>query len=163
MEDKEIKVETRLGAQTVSLDRVLRFPRGLIGFEDKRDFALLQIRDDVPFLVLQSLDDPGLGIMVADPCNFMDDYSIRLSDAEQYMLNVSSPEQVSVLVTVSIPAGHPENTCLNLMGPVVINHEARIGLQVPQAEHSQPVKIYLNKEQSVTRKAAGAKAEKSKK
>lgn len=144
MADKEIKVQTRLGEQKVSLDRVLRFPRGLIGYEDKRDFVLLQIRDDVPFLVLQSLEDPGLGLMVADPYSFIGDYSVRLSDAEQNMLNVDDPAQVSVLVTVSIPAGKPNETCLNLLGPVVINHEARLGLQVPQAETSQPAKIYLN-------------------
>lgn len=145
MADKEIKVQTRLGEQKVSLDRVLRFPRGLIGYEDKRDFVLLQIREDVPFLVLQSLEDPSLGLMVADPYSFVEEYSIRLSDAEQHMLNVDEPGQVSVLVTVSIPAGKPEETCLNLMGPVVINHEARLGLQVPQSETAQPAKIYLNK------------------
>lgn len=145
MADKEIKVQTRLGEQKVSLDRVLRFPRGLIGYEDKRDFVLLQIREEVPFLVLQSLEDPGLGLMVADPYSFVDDYSIRLSDAEQHMLNVDRPGQVSVLVTVSIPAGKPEETCLNLIGPVVINHEARIGLQVPQSEGTHPAKVYLNK------------------
>lgn len=145
MADKEIKVQTRLGEQKVSLDRVLRFPRGLIGYEDKRDFVLLQIREEVPFLVLQSLEDPGLGLMVADPYSFVDDYSIRLSDAEQHMLNVDRPGQVSVLVTVSIPAGKPEDTCLNLIGPVVINHEARIGLQVPQSEGTHPAKVYLNK------------------
>lgn len=145
MASKEIIIDTRLGEQKVSLDRVLRFPRGLIGYEDKRDFVLLQIRDDVPFLVLQSLEDPGLGLMVADPYSFMDTYAIRLSDSEQNMLNVNAPGQVSVLVTVSIPAGRPEETCLNLLGPVVINHEARIGLQVPQAEGSQPAKVFLNK------------------
>lgn len=145
MADKEIKVQTRLGEQKVSLDRVLRFPRGLIGYEDKRDFVLLQIREDVPFLVLQSLEDPSLGLMVADPYSFVEEYSIRLSDAEQHMLNVDEPGQVSVLVTVSIPAGKPEETCLNLMGPVVINHEARLGLQVPQSDTAQPAKIYLNK------------------
>lgn len=145
MADKEIKVQTRLGEQSVSLERVLRFPRGLIGYEDKRDFVLLQIREDVPFLVLQSLEEPSLGLMVADPYNFVKDYSIRLSDAEQNMLNVSAPEQVSVLVTVSIPAGRPDDTCLNMMGPVVINHEARIGMQVPQAETDQAAKVYLNR------------------
>lgn len=145
MADKEIKVQTRLGEQKVSLDRVLRFPRGLIGYEDKRDFVLLQIREDVPFLVLQSLEDPSLGLMVADPYSFVEEYSIRLSDAEQHMLNVDEPGQVSVLVTVSIPAGKPEETCLNLMGPVVINHEARLGLQVPQSDAAQPARIYLNK------------------
>jgi flagellar assembly factor FliW len=145
MAQKMIEFATRLGVKKVALDRILRFPRGLIGYEDKRDFVLLQIREGAPFLVLQSLEDPGLGLMVADPYCFVEDYSIRLSDAEQTMLHVTGPEQVSVLVTVAIPAGKPEDACLNLMGPVVINHEARLGLQVPQSETIQPSKVYLNK------------------
>lgn len=145
MADTEIKVETRLGKQTIALDRVLRFPRGLIGYEDKRDFVLLQIREDVPFLVLQSLEDPSLGLMVADPYSFLENYSVSLSDAEQNMLSVDSPEQLSVLVTVSIPSGKPQDTSLNMLGPVIINHKARIGLQVPQSDSAQPPKIFLNK------------------
>ncbi len=144
-DQKIMEFETRLGVQKVAFDRILRFPRGLIGYEDKRDFALLQIREGVPFLVLQSLEDPSLGLMVADPYSFITDYSIQINDAEQNMLNITSPEQVSVLVTVSIPAGKPDETCLNLMGPVVINHEARLGLQVPQSDPAQPAKVFLHK------------------
>ena len=140
-----MEFQTRLGLQKISLDHVLRFPRGIIGYENKRDFALLRIREGSPFLILQSLEDPGLGLLVADPYSFVQDYSIRLNDVEQHMLHVSSPEQVSVLVTVSIPAGRPEETCLNLLGPVVVNHEARLGLQVPQSDPDQPAKVFLHK------------------
>lgn len=140
-----IEFETRLGPQKVALDRVIRFPKGLIGYEGMRDFALLQIREGVPFLVLQSLEDPTLGLMVADPYSFLDDFSVRLNDAEQTMLHVERPEQVSVLVTVTIPAGKPEDTSLNLTGPIMINHEARLGLQVPQSDPQQPGKVFLHK------------------
>ena len=145
MADKKIiEFETRLGLQKVAMDRVLRFPKGLIGYESKRDFALLQIREGVPFLVLQSLEDPSLGLMVADPYSFIDDFSVRLNDAEQNMLHVERPEQVSVLVTVTIPAGKPEETSLNLTGPIIINHEARLGLQVAQSDPQQPGKVFLH-------------------
>jgi flagellar assembly factor FliW len=140
-----IEVETRLGKQKVALDRIIRFPKGLIGYENMRDFALLQIRDGVPFLVLQSLDDPTFGLMVADPYSFIEDFSVRLNDAEQNMLHVERPDQVSVLVTVSIPAGQPEDTCLNLTGPIIINHEVRLGLQVAQSDPQQPGKVFLHK------------------
>jgi flagellar assembly factor FliW len=143
-EQKIVEIETRLGPHKIAVESIVRFPRGLIGYEDKRDFVLLRIREDVPFMVLQSLDDPGLGLMVADPYGFMPDYSFRLGDAEQNMLNINSPEDLSVLVTVTIPVGRPEEACLNLTGPVAINHEARLGLQVPQSEPGGlPVKFPL--------------------
>ena len=141
-----IEFDTRLGRQKVALDRIIRFPKGLIGYEGVRDFALIQIREGVPFLVLQSLEDKQLGLMVADPYTFIDGFTVKLNDAEQNMLNVDKPEQVSVLVTVSIPPGKPEDTCLNLSGPIIINHEARIGLQVPQSDPSQPGKVFLHKQ-----------------
>jgi flagellar assembly factor FliW len=144
-ENKIIEYETRLGAQKVAVDRIIRFPKGLIGYETMRDFALLQIRENVPFLILQSLEDPGLGLMVADPYSFIDDLSIKLNDAEQHMLNIDRPDQVSVLVTVSIPAGKPEETSLNLTGPIIINHEARIGLQIAQSDPQQPGKVFVRK------------------
>jgi flagellar assembly factor FliW len=144
-ENKIIEYETRLGTQKVAVDRIIRFPKGLIGYESARDFALLQIREKVPFLILQSLEDPGLGLMVADPYSFIDDLSIKLNDAEQHMLNIERPDQVSVLVTVSIPAGKPEETALNLTGPIIINHEARIGLQIAQSDPQQPGKVFIHK------------------
>ncbi|MDR1243391.1 MAG: flagellar assembly protein FliW [Deltaproteobacteria bacterium] len=144
-EKKVIEYETRLGTQKVAVDRIIRFPKGLIGYADRRDFALLQIREGVPFLILQSLEDPSLGLMVADPYSFIDDFSIKLNDAEQHMLNIDNPNQVSVLVTVSIPAGKPEETALNLTGPIIINHVARLGLQIAQADPQQPGKVFLRK------------------
>ena len=141
--DKEREIDTRLGKQVVRLDKVIHFPRGIIGFEDKKDFTLLQIRPEAPFLVLQSMDDPGLGLLVADPYGFIPDYTIKVGDAEQKLLRTDSAEQIAVLVTVSIPPGKPEETVISLTGPILINHGARIGLQVPQTDIKGPGKVPL--------------------
>lgn len=133
-----VEVRTRLGARRIDPDKIIEFPRGLVGFEDQREFTLLQLREDAPFLVLQSLRDPELGLLVGDPYSFLPEYRIKIGDAEQSMLKVTSAGELAVLVTVSIPPGHPERTALNLTGPILINHEARIGLQVPQADVNPP-------------------------
>lgn len=145
-DEKMIEFETRLGKQSVALNRILRFPKGLIGYEYLRDFALLQVREGVPFMVLQSLEEKELGLLVADPYTFISDFTVRINDAEQNMLNVERPEQVSILVTVSVPPNKPEETCLNLTGPIIINHESRLAMQVPQSDPNQPGKIFLHKE-----------------
>jgi len=125
------------------MDRVIRFPRGLIGFEDCKEFTLLQLRQDSPFLILQSLDRPELGLMVADPFCFIADYNVKLGTAEQKILKLDNIRQLAVLVTVSIPKGRPEDTALNLMGPILVNHEARIGLQVPQVDSKLPSRFLV--------------------
>ncbi len=139
-------IQTRLGRQKVALDKVLYFPRGIMGFEDKHEFTLLQLREGAPFLILQSMDDPRLGLLVGDPYSFIEDYPIRVGDAEQKLLRLRTIRQVAVLVTVSIPPGRPEKTALNLTGPILINHEARLGLQVPQTDGRFPSQYYLHEQ-----------------
>ena len=140
---QEIEVNTRLGRRCISMDKVIYFPRGLAGFEEEHEFTLLQIRPDAPLLVLQSMGNPSLGLLVADPYSFLPNYSVTVGDAEQKLLRLKNVRQVAVLVTVSIPPGQPELTALNLTGPVLINHKMRIGLQVPQTESNGPAKFYL--------------------
>ncbi|WP_319761667.1 flagellar assembly protein FliW [Maridesulfovibrio sp.] len=131
-------IRTRIGEREITDEGIIYFSRGLIGFDDKRDFALIQLSEDSPFLLLQSLEDPGLGLLVADPYSFMDDYEVRLSEAEKRILRVENVRQMAVLVTVTIPPGRPNETTLNLGGPIVINSEARRGMQVPQVDTKYP-------------------------
>ena len=70
-----------------------------------KEFTLLQVREESPFLVLQSLSDPSLGLLVADPYLFLTDYEVVIGEADLRALGVDSREQVTVLVTVTIPQG----------------------------------------------------------
>ena len=140
---QEVEINTRLGRRRISMNKVIYFPRGLAGFENEHEFTLLQIRPEAPLLVLQSMQNPVLGLLVADPYSFLPGYSVTVGDAEQKLLRLKNVRQVAVLVTVSIPPGKPELTALNLTGPVLINHAMRIGLQVPQPENNGPAKIYI--------------------
>lgn len=142
MENRK-EINTRLGLQSVDMDKVIHFPRGIIGFENRKEFTLLQIRPEAPFLVLQSVDDPGLGLLVADPYSFLPDYTLKLGDAEQKILQVEKREDLAILVTVAIPPGRPEETVISLIGPILVNHAARIGIQVPQTEIKGPSKLKL--------------------
>ncbi|BDQ35699.1 flagellar assembly factor FliW [Pseudodesulfovibrio nedwellii] len=130
---------TRLGEREVSSEGIIYFPRGLVGLEDKREFALLSVKsDDSPFLLLQCITDSGLGLLVADPYSFLDDYDVKIENIDRKALKVENIRQLAILVTVTIPQDKPEDTTLNLQGPIVINTEARIGLQVPQTEAGYP-------------------------
>ena len=142
--NKEIEIDTRLGRRCINADKVIHFPRGLAGFENERDFILLQIRPDAPLLILQSVTTPVVGLLVADPYSFFDkSYAPQVSDAEKQLLSIESLDQAALLVTVSIPAGAPEKAVLNLTGPIVINFEMRVGLQIPQcADGPQQVNMH---------------------
>jgi flagellar assembly factor FliW len=149
----ERTLQTRLGKVSVDPARVIRFPRGIIGFEDRKEFTLLQIKPDSPFLMLQCVSHPELGLMVADPFAFLKDYEVKVGNAEQRILHLENIRQVAVLVTVTIPKGRPEETCLNLTGPILVNYAARIGLQIPQVDSKYPGRYFIK--DSKTTKDAG--------
>lgn len=143
MARKKVIYQTRLGEQHIETDKIIRFPRGLVGYEQCHKFTLLQLRPGSPFLVLQSLDSPELGLLVADPYTFVPEYCINVSTAEQTLLRVTEINQVAVLVTVTIPHGRPDRTAINLSGPILVNYERRMGLQVPQAEGLFPSQVLV--------------------
>jgi flagellar assembly factor FliW len=132
----------------VDLYNTINFPRCLIGYEESHNVALLQIREGAPLLILQSMEDPDLGLLVADPYAFVPEYSLRVGDAEQKLLKVASAADLAILVTATIPPGRPAETALNLLGPILINHKARLGIQVPQVEGESPSRVFVHKQRS---------------
>jgi flagellar assembly factor FliW len=136
-------IRTKLGEREVARESVLYFPHGLIGLDDKREFVLIPVRENSPFLLLQCVSDPGLGLLVADPFPFIPDYNVKLEQAEKKLLRVENIRQIAVLVTVSIPKNRPQETTLNLTGPIILNTKARIGLQAPQVNSKLPTHFRL--------------------
>ncbi len=63
---------------------------------------------------------------------------MTLENLDRKTLKIENVKQLAILVTVTIPQSKPEDTTLNLQGPIVINTLARIGLQVPQVEAGYP-------------------------
>ncbi len=122
---------TRFGDLTVEPDSVIRFPRGLYGFEQARRFCLVRYDAAGLFHWLQSTDIPSLAVILADPFSFFQDYAVEISESDAQLLQARNPSQLEIhtVVTGSAEAGE---LALNLLGPVVINSRQRVGLQVIQ-------------------------------
>lgn len=144
-------INSKLGSREIDEQRIITFPRGIIGFEDLRRFTLLQIREESPFLVLQSIETPSLGLLVADPFSFLDDYSLHIGDQEQALLKAKDEKDIAVLVTATIPPGKPAETVLNLLGPIIINHDEKIGLQVPQTDNKHPARVFIYQQDALVK------------
>jgi flagellar assembly factor FliW len=125
------------------VDKTIRFPRGLIGFESLREFALVEFKPGSPFHFLQSMELPGMGMMLADPFSFLPGYEIRLAAVEERILRARSIRDLIILVSVTVPKGDPEGSTLNLTGPICVNVQARLGLQSPQIDLAFPPKVLL--------------------
>lgn len=145
-------IETKAyGKIEIDETQKLRFPRGLLGFEKFRDFALLKA-DREPFFYLQSLDMAEISFILIDPFLFRPDYELDVSDAELESIKVKNQEDVLVFAIVTIP---PSGTMTaNLMGPLVINKEGREGFQAILSDSRWQTKHDILGELAEARKAS---------
>ncbi|MGE4439890.1 MAG: flagellar assembly protein FliW [Desulfomicrobium sp.] len=143
MDKKRQTVNSRIGQLVISSDKTIRFPRGIIGFESLREFALVEFKPGTPFHFLQSLELPSMGMMLADPFSFLPNYEIRLAAAEERILRVRNIRDLVILVSVTVPKGDPQGSTLNLTGPICVNVQERLGLQSPQVELGFPSRVLL--------------------
>jgi flagellar assembly factor FliW len=143
MDKKRQTINSRIGQLVISSDKTIRFPRGIVGFESLREFALVEFKPGTPFHFLQSLEMPSMGMMLADPFSFLPNYEIRLAAAEERILRVRSIRDLVILVSVTVPKGDPQGSTLNLTGPICVNVQERLGLQSPQVELNFPSRVLL--------------------
>lgn len=123
-----------LGTIEVADDKVIEFPEGLPGFESSKRFAMVHEEgaSEAVFL-LQSADDAAVTFSITSPENLGVNYEFSLTDAETEMLALASPEDalVAIIVRKDDGAESPASAGLraNFMAPLVINVNARRGLQ----------------------------------
>jgi flagellar assembly factor FliW len=122
---------TRFGTIEVDDDRIIHFPRGLLGFPGHTRFALIQTSEENYFFWLQSVDDANLAFVVTDPSIFFKDYEIPVRDDVREDLELSDLGAAQVFVICN-KAG--EWLTGNLLGPLVVNSVNRRGLQVVLTE-----------------------------
>lgn len=122
---------TRFGTVEIAEERVITFPRGLLGFQKSRRYCLLQPVDDACFFWLQSLDEPSVAFVVTDPAQFFPDYSVPVRPEQMEDLRLDSLDDSQIFVIVN-----KIDSALtgNLQGPLVVNVAQRLGEQFVLAE-----------------------------
>ena len=118
---------TRFGRLTVDDERVITFPKGLLGFPNHTRFALIQTGEENYFFWLQSVDEPNLAFVVTDPSIFFKDYQVPIKDETQAELALEDLSAAQVFVICNKV---DEWLTGNLLGPIVVNAQNRIAQQV---------------------------------
>jgi flagellar assembly factor FliW len=134
---------SRFGTIEIEESGVIHFPEGLLGFPRHRDFILLDHGKNSPFCWLQSVDEPELAFVLTDPFPLVSGYLQGLSPEEESLIRFEEGKEVVVLSLVTIPQGQASRATVNLLGPLVIDVDARRGKQVVLANagysHRQPL------------------------
>jgi len=109
---------------------VLTFSRGLPGL-DAHEFVMLKPDGLEPIVLLQSVDNPNIGLP-AIPCrSVIDGYEVQLDDDDRAELEiVQEDDEPSLLYLAVLPVGNGSGPYCNLAAPIVINAGNNRGCQV---------------------------------
>ena len=120
---------TRFGEIEVPEECIICFADGLPGFPGETKFALFPYEQDSPFSILQSISDPDLTFLLADPYRFYNDYVFELDDqaATEWGFSADNPPHVYTVATLRDTL---EQMTVNLLAPIVVNWVKRTGAQL---------------------------------
>ena len=122
---------TRFGRLTVDDERIMTFPRGLLGFPNHTRFALIQTGEENYFFWLQSVDDANLAFVVTDPSIFFKDYEVPVREETAADIQLTDHTYAQVFVICNKVE---EWLTGNLLGPIVVNAANRLAQQVVLTE-----------------------------
>jgi flagellar assembly factor FliW len=123
-----MKVRTRPYGEIEIEDRQrISFPRGIFGFEQLREFILLDATTP-PFYWLQSAERVEVAFVLIDPKFFCPDYTPDVETAELEEIGITHPDDMLVFAIVTIPQSAHKMTA-NLQGPLILNRRTQVGRQ----------------------------------
>lgn len=139
-----MKLNTRIfGEIEIEEDKIILFENGIIGFPDLKHFVLLHDEERGPkagMRFLQSIEEPAFAMPMMDPLVVKADYSPSVDEELLKSVGELTPDNILVLVTVSIPADLTKMS-VNLQGPVIINADEHKACQIILESGMYPVKF----------------------
>ncbi len=126
-----MKIQTKyLGEVDIDRDQIISFPKGLLGFEDHREFVILGIEDNRFFKFLQDIHHEYISFLLINPWDFFQDYDIELPDDKLYKISIDPEEEEKIDIYSIVTMGDElkDSTC-NLLAPIVINRRDKKGKQ----------------------------------
>lgn len=124
---------------------VLNFPAGIPGFEEYTKFYVYHKEESgLCAWWLESIARPAVGFTLVDPTSYDLHYELRLSDAEQELLQAASAETCAVFMMLSknpAKSAGPATLRANIAGPLVINLASQLGLQKVLADNGGTVSV----------------------
>lgn len=113
--------------------------QGLLGLEQYAKFELKPFEEGTPFYTMQSLESAELSLIVMDPALLVEDYAFDLNDDDVAELGITEPDDVMVMVVMTIPE-NPQEMTANLLGPLVFNRSTNKGKQIVLHGSEWPVR-----------------------
>ncbi|HNY10978.1 MAG TPA: flagellar assembly protein FliW [Candidatus Wallbacteria bacterium] len=141
-----MKIETKFfGEVEIDETKIATIVDGILGFEEYHDYVLFPHPKDAMFCWLQSTENPNICFLMAEPVQFMFNYSVDVSDEIVAKLQIERAETVATYALVVVPED-PLKISANLAGPIIINTQSHLGAQVISMDKAHAVKHYIIEE-----------------
>lgn len=120
---------TRFGTIDVNEEQILTLSEGMLGFSECSRYFLMDDEIGEPFMWMQSTDIPSLAFVVIDPAVILPSYHFSVKKEQIKALETNNVDDLQVYVIVTMAANILDVT-VNLQGPIVVNKNKRVGLQI---------------------------------
>ena len=119
-----MRINTRVfGEVDIEDSKIIHFPMGIIGFPELTEFALIHDSEKESTCAIrwmQSVQEPAFAMPVMDPLAVKADYNPEVEDELLKPIGTLDPEEVLVLVTLTVPSDVTKMT-VNLQAPIIVN------------------------------------------
>lgn len=130
---------SRFGEVQLNPEDVLTFKEGLLGFQDLRQFVLLDDPNDDIFCWLQSCELPSIAFPVLEPELFGHKYNVNFNRTDLESLKIQAGQVPAFLSIITIP-NDPTQMTANIKAPIVINLEQKIARQCVLQDNNLAIK-----------------------
>ena len=140
MEERPLKESSMVNLSTnnfgnlsIEKENIITFEQGLLGFEELKQFAIIDVEECLPFEWLVSVEDPIVAFPILNPTLLFSDYKPSLTKDDLVLLDIKKEMDVEMFCIVTL-GETPENVTLNLKGPILINMKNKMGKQIVLTE-----------------------------
>lgn len=136
-------LKTRLfGEVKVKDEEVIHFTKPILGFDDCRQYLLVENESIFPTFWLQSINNPNLAFPVVSPFSVDENYSINLQSLDLDDINLKSLDEALVLTLMVVPQTL-SSIRTNLRAPIIYNPEKKIAKQLILYDEKYPIHYYV--------------------
>ncbi len=131
-QENEILVKSIYYPEGVNVEKtkIIEFVKPILGFDQLKKYCILNIdkEKNLPFFILQSIENEGLCFIVADPNHFFKDYAAAVTEEEKELLSLTDRTDAIIFVIVTVFKELHSST-VNLKAPIIINRKSRKAVQ----------------------------------
>ena len=136
-------LKTRLfGEIKVNDEEVIHFTKPILGFDDCRQYLLMENESIFPTFWLQSINDPNLAFPVISPFSVNENYSINLQALDLEDIRLKSVDDALVLTLMVVPQTI-SSIRTNLRAPIIYNPEEKVAKQLILYDEKYPIHFYI--------------------